>query len=470
MEVTTTKHISKLDVAQPSGSAPISEADDHLRFIKDCIKQTFSGITSVGSGNVTADATELNTLDGYTGTTGDLNTIAGAVSSGLTTSDIAKLATVSVTAAELNRVTGLSSNITTLLSAKANLASPALTGTPTATTQATSDNSTKIATTAYVTAKTSGIPTSTNLADTNAAVALNTAYRGTNDTALALKANSASPTISDATLTGTPIAPTAGAGVNTTQIASTAFVQGLIATAIATAATNAAGAAYPVGSIYMTTTAYADGAAVVAALGLPASASMVRYAEGRTIVGLDTGVTVTVASASNDVVTLTVGSNHGYNVGDTVTVAGFTGTKSVLNGSSVVTNTYSTQIRYTNPSANTIGTFNVQAGVLAKHIEFNGDQETGGQTAHILQHSQVPDHNHQWNNYGSGANLGLDGSGSAPSNHHTYDTNGNAQNYQNDPLAEDMWTSKKQSVANGEAAQHKILQPYIVTHIWRRAS
>ena len=56
MEVTTTKHISKLDVAQPSGSAPISEADDHLRFIKDCIKQTFSGITSVGSGNVTADA------------------------------------------------------------------------------------------------------------------------------------------------------------------------------------------------------------------------------------------------------------------------------------------------------------------------------------------------------------------------------------------------------------------------------
>jgi hypothetical protein len=38
------------------------------------------------------------------------------------------------------------------------------------------------------------------------------------------KANSASPTISNPTLTGTPIAPTATAGTNTTQIATTAFV------------------------------------------------------------------------------------------------------------------------------------------------------------------------------------------------------------------------------------------------------
>ena len=56
MENTSTKHISKLDVDQPSGSDAISEADDHLRFIKDCIKQTFSGITAAGSGNVTAAA------------------------------------------------------------------------------------------------------------------------------------------------------------------------------------------------------------------------------------------------------------------------------------------------------------------------------------------------------------------------------------------------------------------------------
>ena len=240
MENTSTKHISKLDEAQPSGSDAISEADDHMRFIKDCIKSTFSGITAVGSGNVTADAAELNKLDGYTGTTDDLNTIAGAVSSGLTTADIAKLASVSATATQLNATANIPSNTNTSLSAKAPLASPALTGTPTAPTQSTSDNSTKIATTAYVTAKTSGIPTSSNLADTNAAVALNTAYRGTNDAAVALKANSASPTISDANLTGTPTAPTAGAGVNTTQIASTAFVQSELGDYSTTAGMNSA--------------------------------------------------------------------------------------------------------------------------------------------------------------------------------------------------------------------------------------
>jgi hypothetical protein len=50
-----------------------------------------------------------------------------------------------------------------------------------------------------------------------------------------------SPTIASPTLTGTPIAPTAAAGTNTTQIATTAFV------------TTGLQAAYPVGSIYMST-------------------------------------------------------------------------------------------------------------------------------------------------------------------------------------------------------------------------
>jgi len=50
-----------------------------------------------------------------------------------------------------------------------------------------------------------------------------------------------SPTISNATLTGTPVAPTASPGTNTTQIATTAFV------------TTGLQAAYPVGSIYLGT-------------------------------------------------------------------------------------------------------------------------------------------------------------------------------------------------------------------------
>ena len=300
MEVTTTKHISKLDVAQPSGSAPISEADDHLRFIKDCIKQTFVGITAVGSGNVTADASELNTLQGYTGTTGDLNTIAGAVSSGLTTSDIAKLAGVSATAAQLNNTANMPANTNTALGDKAPLLSPALTGTPTAPTQASTDNSTAIATTAYVTHKTSGIPTSSNLASTNAAVALNTAYRATSTAAIGGKANINSPAFTGAptapnssigdsssriantsfvdtavglrapkaspAFTGTPTAPTAGAGVNTTQIATTAFVQDLLGgypttatfNAGITSATSPSASVSTAGKIEIATTAEAE--------------------------------------------------------------------------------------------------------------------------------------------------------------------------------------------------------------------
>ena len=71
--------------------------------------------------SLTVDATELNKLDGVTATT-----------------------------AELNFVDGVSSNIQTQIDTKATLVSPSSTGTPTAPTVSANDNSTKIATTAYV--------------------------------------------------------------------------------------------------------------------------------------------------------------------------------------------------------------------------------------------------------------------------------------------------------------------------------
>lgn len=86
-------------------------------------------------------------------------------------------------------------------SSRAPVASPTFTGAPTAPTPTASDNSTKLATTAYA----------------DAAVA---ALSGTVTTALGLKAPLASPTF-----TGTPAAPTATGGTNTTQVATTAFVQ-----------------------------------------------------------------------------------------------------------------------------------------------------------------------------------------------------------------------------------------------------
>ena len=64
--------------------------------------------------------------------------------------DASKIADGSVSSAEFQRLDGLTSDIQTQLDLKAALASPDLTGNPTAPTQSASDNSTKLATTAYV--------------------------------------------------------------------------------------------------------------------------------------------------------------------------------------------------------------------------------------------------------------------------------------------------------------------------------
>lgn len=123
--------------------------------------------------------------------------------------------------------------IQTSVNSKADLASPALTGTPTAPTATPGTNNTQIATTAYADAgialkadlaspALTGTPTApTATPGTNNTQIATTAYT---DAGLALKASLASPA-----LTGTPTAPTAAGGTNNTQIATTAFV---VATAV----------------------------------------------------------------------------------------------------------------------------------------------------------------------------------------------------------------------------------------------
>ena len=64
--------------------------------------------------------------------------------------DATKIADGSVTSTEFQYINSLSSNAQTQIDTKAPLASPALTGNPTAPTQSAGDNSTKLATTAYV--------------------------------------------------------------------------------------------------------------------------------------------------------------------------------------------------------------------------------------------------------------------------------------------------------------------------------
>ena len=70
-----------------------------------------------------------------------------------TAAELNKLAGLATTAAELGYVTGVTSAIQTQLNLKAALASPALTGTPTAPTASFGTNTTQVATTAYADAR-----------------------------------------------------------------------------------------------------------------------------------------------------------------------------------------------------------------------------------------------------------------------------------------------------------------------------
>lgn len=137
---------------------------------------------------------------------------------------------------------------TTAIAGKADLNSPAFTGTPTAPTPVYTDNSTKLATTAYTNQLlavwnatfTSQLnlkaplasPTFTGIvqvpnatAGDSSTIAANTAFvTNAVTTATSTLAPRASPTF-----TGVPAAPTATAGTNTTQIATTAFVTTAVA-------------------------------------------------------------------------------------------------------------------------------------------------------------------------------------------------------------------------------------------------
>ena len=111
MALETGTYISDLVVTNPAVGDDINVGDDHLRLLKATIKATFPNIT----GEVTPTHTELNYVDGVT------------------------------------------SAIQTQLNAKAATDSPALTGTPTAPTAASSTNTTQLATTAFVQTAVGGV-------------------------------------------------------------------------------------------------------------------------------------------------------------------------------------------------------------------------------------------------------------------------------------------------------------------------
>jgi Concanavalin A-like lectin/glucanases superfamily len=138
----------------------------------------------------------------------------GYLTSSAVTSVFGRIGAVSAAAGDYNvvQVTGA-----------APLASPALTGTPTAPTPPGSDNSTRLATTAYVQAQ--GYLTNNSVTSVFGRTGAVSGAAGDYSVG---QVTGAAPLASPA-LTGTPTAPTAALSVNTTQIATTAFVHSYVA-------------------------------------------------------------------------------------------------------------------------------------------------------------------------------------------------------------------------------------------------
>jgi len=80
MALETATFINGLVATNPVSTDGLAQADDHMRLIKSTIKATFPDIT----GAVTADQAEINTLDGYTGTTADFNYLVTLNATGVT--------------------------------------------------------------------------------------------------------------------------------------------------------------------------------------------------------------------------------------------------------------------------------------------------------------------------------------------------------------------------------------------------
>lgn len=164
-------------------------------------------------------------------TIGDGVTLGGVVPSNAFTAD--KLTTarsISLTGSVTGTVsfdgsanvaiaTSVGTSLQASLDLKAPLASPALTGTPTAPTAAVDTNTTQVASTAFVVGQ-AGAATPIIDGTGTAGVSLRYSRQDHVHPTDTSRAPLASPA-----LTGTPTAPTASTGISTTQIATTAFVR-----------------------------------------------------------------------------------------------------------------------------------------------------------------------------------------------------------------------------------------------------
>jgi endosialidase-like protein len=178
-----------------SGAVTLSSADISAAGGATLVSPVFTGIPIAPTAAPTTTTNQIATC-----------AFVAAAISGSVASFNGRVGSVTLTAADISAAGG------------AAIASPHFTGTPTAPTASAGDNSTTLATTAYVTA---AIGASTGVATFNG--------RAGPVTLIAADVSAAGGAlISSPTFTGTPSGPTAAAGTNTTQLATTAYVMNAI--------------------------------------------------------------------------------------------------------------------------------------------------------------------------------------------------------------------------------------------------
>ncbi|MFA2303128.1 tail fiber protein, partial [Escherichia coli] len=221
---TTQKGLVQLSSATNSDSETMAATPKAVKSIKD-LADTKAPIESPSlTGTPTAPTAAQGTNSTQIANTAFVKAAITALINGAP----GTLDTLKEIAAAINNDPNFSTTINNALALKAPLASPALTGIPTAPTAAQGTNNTQIANTAFVkaaiTALINGAPgTLDTLKEIAAAINNDPNYSTTINNALALKAPLASPA-----LTGIPTAPTAAQGTNNTQIATTAYVRAAI--------------------------------------------------------------------------------------------------------------------------------------------------------------------------------------------------------------------------------------------------
>ncbi|WP_019645887.1 phage tail protein [Novispirillum itersonii] len=184
------------------------------------------------TGTPTAPTPAAGDNSGTLATTAFVKGSVDTAVSGLVNGAPTALNTLGELAAALGNDANYAVTVAGQMALKAPLASPELTGTPTAPTPVAGDNSTKIATTAFVKGSVdtavsgliNGAPGALDTLNELAAALGNDAnFAASVANMLAQKAPLASPA-----LTGTPTAPTPAAGDNSSALATTAFVKGAV--------------------------------------------------------------------------------------------------------------------------------------------------------------------------------------------------------------------------------------------------